>query len=435
MIDIRTRSGRQPWSSSIALAAAALLVTAALLTSLQDHHQASALHAEGHDEEREFDLVIFGATGYVGSLLTASLVGDASKFLSITPGANLNSGAAGVRFALAGRNFSKLGRLCDDASAKAGLPIDMIVADSNDPASLDRLASRSKVVITTVAQAPSEGSGFGEGSLLMRCIQHGTHLVDLDGFWTADAALVQAVDAAARATGSVYSPASGEVAVLADLLTYRAWASLSRPPLRKSTVTSLSFNGVASARDAAETSIWAPYNEPVVRLSAAALGYGPSFDFVELSPTNAAHSDWWNNRLAARRRAARFVMVAQVEAEDGRVAAAAVSGGEVDYEETARLALEMALCLLRDRPRLPAARAGGVWAPAAGWGDTLLARLGRIGLEVVPMEPSDAHKTLHDALERHQHAPALPLAAAPRPPPAPPFADAPSPQSAAGVRA
>ena len=36
--------------------------------------------------EREFDLVIFGATGYVGSLLTASLVGDASKFLSITPG-------------------------------------------------------------------------------------------------------------------------------------------------------------------------------------------------------------------------------------------------------------------------------------------------------------------------------------------------------------
>ena len=62
-------------------------------------------------------------------------------------------------------------------------------------------------MITTVKQTPT---GNGE-SLLERCIAHGTHLVDLDGFWLEDAALVRQLDAAARATGMVYSPASGEV--------------------------------------------------------------------------------------------------------------------------------------------------------------------------------------------------------------------------------
>ena len=83
------------------LAAVALLLAAALYTT---RGWPSALRVE--EPERGFDLVIFGATGYVGSLLTASLLGDARPFLSIAPGVRLNSGTAGVRFALAARNAS-----------------------------------------------------------------------------------------------------------------------------------------------------------------------------------------------------------------------------------------------------------------------------------------------------------------------------------------
>ena len=197
----------------------------------------SLLRSRSAARTREFDLVIFGATGYVGSLLTASLLGDRAPFLSIAPGVKLNSGVEGLRFALAGRDAVKLQQIWDQYQAKgfhvSGLKL--IVADAADPASLDQLVSRTTVVLTTASQQPG-ADGFDANALIRRCIQHGTHLLDLDGFWLGDEALASELDAAARATGASYSPACGEVAVLPDMATYRAWASLGRPLLRSSTV-------------------------------------------------------------------------------------------------------------------------------------------------------------------------------------------------------
>ena len=83
-----------------------------------------------------------------------------------------------------------------------------------------------------------------------------------------------------------------------------------------------------------------------------------------------------------------------VEAADRRVATTQISGGEIDYEDTSRLALEMALALLRDGDDLPAARTGGVWSPAAGWGDALLARLEAIGMGVRVAAPNETAATI-----------------------------------------
>jgi short subunit dehydrogenase-like uncharacterized protein len=336
-------------------------------------------------DARDFDIVIFGATGYTGSLLTALLFDDRTGLLSIPSGTPLSSGVEGVRFALAGRNMTKLQQLrqqyADRGRDVSG--VELIQADLDDRASLDRLVARTRLVVTTVAIMSVYVNGSFEytGSLLERCILHGTHLLDLDGeLWMDDVDFRNRVDVHARASGTVYSPACGEVAVVPDMVVYRAWLHLGRPPLKSAQVHHFFFDGHSPSAPQEEPSIWEAYDSPVVRLSAGALGYGDAFTFTERSPTNAAHADFSKNKGEDVRKVARFVNAAQVEAMDGRQATTIIAGGEVDYEETSRLALEMALSLLRDT--IPAKRTGGVWSPAAGWGAPLLRRLEAIGLGV-----------------------------------------------------
>ena len=82
---------------------------------------------------REFDVVVFGASGFVGSLTAQYLAEHAPQ---------------GVRVALAGRSESRL------AEARKGLPDaaqnwPLIVADANTQRSLDSLVSRTRVICTT----------------------------------------------------------------------------------------------------------------------------------------------------------------------------------------------------------------------------------------------------------------------------------------------
>ena len=350
-----------------------LLIAAALLP----------FRSAAHGAEREFDLIIFGATGYVGNLLTASLLGDRTAFLSLASGVRLNSGVGTLRFALAGRSELRLRQLRDKYESR-GFDVSgvgLIVADAADPASLDEMVLRAKVVLTTVVESPKEGGGFSANSLIRRCIAHGTHLLDLDGFWFKDDALVRELDALARTTGAVYSPACGEVVVVPDMATYRAWTHLGRPKLRRSRVYHAYTNGTAATQGPMEAAFWEYLDVPLMRWSANLLAYGNRFEFSERSPSNQAHRDYVGNKRAEVRKAAKFVTAASVEAEDGRTATATVSGGEVDYEETARIFLETAMSLVEDS--VLAADTGGVWTAAAGWGDALLKRMEAVGLGVV----------------------------------------------------
>ncbi|WP_282780613.1 MULTISPECIES: saccharopine dehydrogenase NADP-binding domain-containing protein [unclassified Nocardia] len=110
--------------------------------------------------DREFDLVLFGATGFVGKL-TAEYLAQAAP--------------AGARIALAGRSEAKLAAVrAELGAAAADWPL--VIADSSDQASLDALAARTKVVVTTVGPYLRYGL-----PLVQACAENGTHYADLTG--------------------------------------------------------------------------------------------------------------------------------------------------------------------------------------------------------------------------------------------------------------
>ena len=113
--------------------------------------------------EREFDVVLFGATGFTGGLTADYLAGAAPD---------------GCRWALAGRNQAKLEAVRDRLAAKdpslATLPL--LHADVSDPASMADVASRARVVITTVGPYVEHGE-----PLVAACAEAGTDYVDLTG--------------------------------------------------------------------------------------------------------------------------------------------------------------------------------------------------------------------------------------------------------------
>jgi short subunit dehydrogenase-like uncharacterized protein len=104
---------------------------------------------------RDYDVVLFGATGFTGSL-TAQYLAE----------------HGGTRWALAGRNADKLAALRD----RIGADVPLLVADSADPASLRRVAQSARVVATTVGPYALHGE-----PLVAACAETGTDYVDLAG--------------------------------------------------------------------------------------------------------------------------------------------------------------------------------------------------------------------------------------------------------------
>lgn len=122
----------------------------------------------------DFDIVVFGATGFTGELTARYLATHAPD---------------GLRWALAGRNRSKLenvrGRLAEVDPALAEL--ELLYADVTDAESLADVAGCTKVVITTVGPYLQHGE-----PLVAACAAAGTDYVDLTGepefvdrMWTA----------------------------------------------------------------------------------------------------------------------------------------------------------------------------------------------------------------------------------------------------------
>jgi short subunit dehydrogenase-like uncharacterized protein len=113
--------------------------------------------------EREYDVVVFGATGFTGALTAEYLAHRAP---------------ATTRWALAGRNRDKLEavrrRLAEISPASAQLPL--LTADTGDASSMRKLAESTRVVITTVGPYIK----YGE-PVVAACAAAGTSYVDLTG--------------------------------------------------------------------------------------------------------------------------------------------------------------------------------------------------------------------------------------------------------------
>ncbi len=101
---------------------------------------------------REFDLVVFGATGFTGKLVAEYIASTAQK----------------PRWAIAGRNKDKLDAL--------GLGVPVLVADALDAEAVAGIARRTKVICTTAGPYAKYGN-----EVVAACAQHGTHYCDLAG--------------------------------------------------------------------------------------------------------------------------------------------------------------------------------------------------------------------------------------------------------------
>lgn len=116
------------------------------------------------NEKRSYAVVLYGATSFVGQITAHYL----TEFLSNAKDKN----GANVTWAIAGRDEEKLNELQSKLASK----VDIIIADSNDAASLDKMTKQTQVIISTVGPYLK----YGE-PLIKSCAHNGTDYVDLTG--------------------------------------------------------------------------------------------------------------------------------------------------------------------------------------------------------------------------------------------------------------
>jgi short subunit dehydrogenase-like uncharacterized protein len=381
--------------------------------------------------DRDFDVVLFGATGFTGRLTAEYLARHAPD---------------GLRWALAGRNPDKLAGVREHLTpidpALAGLTL--LPADVTDPASLAAVAAKARVVITTVGPYLT----YGE-PLVAACAAAGTDYVDLTGEPEFVDRMYTAHHATAVASGARIVHACGFDSIPHDLGAYYAVQRLPDdvPITLRGVVRSRgTFSGgtfhsamiqmsrarqmkqASSARRKAEgrpvgrssravagkphrdsdLGRWLlplPTIDPfvVARSGAALPAYGPDFRYSHYAGTKtlryavggavgmgalglAAQVKPVRNSLLkhinqgdgpdAARRAKSWFRVDFVGEGGGRSVHTRVSGGDPGYDETAKMLAEAALCLaFDDNP--PTA---GQVTTAQAMGDHLIERLQAAGI-------------------------------------------------------
>jgi short subunit dehydrogenase-like uncharacterized protein len=127
----------------------------------------------------EFDVVIYGATGFTGRLVAEYLI----------------TNARGKRWAMAGRSAEKLAEVRDLIGAPVDTPL--IVADASDESSLAAMCARTQVVLTTVGPYQLYGN-----ELVATCARAGTGYVDLCGEPAWMRHMIDAHGEAAKASGA-----------------------------------------------------------------------------------------------------------------------------------------------------------------------------------------------------------------------------------------
>jgi short subunit dehydrogenase-like uncharacterized protein len=382
-------------------------------------------------DARDFDLVLFGATGFTGGLTAEYLAAHAP---------------ADLRWALAGRNRAKLEATRDHLAtlSPAAADLELLHADVDDPGSLADVAQRARVVITTVGPYLQHGE-----PLVAACAAAGTDYVDLTGeaefvdrMWSAHhltavrtgARLVHACgfDSIPHDLGALYTVRllpSDQPITLRGVVRgggmfsggtfHSAVHQMSRPrQLREAAAERRREERRPSGRTSRAVAgtphrdrvlgYWLlplPTLDPIVvaRSGAALPWYGPSFRYSHYAGTKtlryAAGGAGLVTALAATaqvkplrdlvlgrvkqgegpdaaRREKSWFTVDFVGEGGGQTVHTRVSGGDPGYGETAKMLAESALCLaLDDNP--PSA---GQVTTAQAMGDALTARLQKAGI-------------------------------------------------------
>src|SRR5580704_18502465 len=103
--------------------------------------------------KREFDVVLYGASGFTGR--------QTVRYFS-------NFAPPDLKWAIAGRNQSKLQAL------HGGVPV--MVADSSDQTAIDKLVEQTRVLLTTAGPFALYGTGIVDA-----CVRFRTHYCDITG--------------------------------------------------------------------------------------------------------------------------------------------------------------------------------------------------------------------------------------------------------------
>ena len=160
------------------------------------------------DASNAFDVVVWGATGFTGTLVTRHLAKHAPSNL---------------RIAIAGRSEEKLcslvGSLVERGDSDVLLP--MLQGDAADPTDMSALAKVARCVVSAAGPYGENG-----GVLVGACANEGTHYADLTGEPGWMRSIIDAHDATARATGAMIVPCAGFDSVPADVGSYAAAVEL-----------------------------------------------------------------------------------------------------------------------------------------------------------------------------------------------------------------
>lgn len=112
------------------------------------------------NQSREFDIIIWGASGFTGRLV--------AEYLFKQYGISGN-----LKWAMAGRNQQKLETVRASIADKS---VPIVVADSSDETSIKQMVLRTKVICTTVGPYAIYGS-----KLVAACVENKAHYCDLAG--------------------------------------------------------------------------------------------------------------------------------------------------------------------------------------------------------------------------------------------------------------
>jgi short subunit dehydrogenase-like uncharacterized protein len=378
---------------------------------------------------REYDVIVFGATGFTG--------GKTAEYLAL-------HAPPGFRWAIAGRSREKLDAVKARLSARhpACANLGTVVASVDEPASLSKMTASTRVVLTTVGPFID----YGE-PLVKACVEQGTDYVDSTGEPNfVNLLLARYAEPAARANVRLV-PSCGFDSIPADLGAFYTLKHLPEgAPIRMSGYMKLkaSFSGgtersaiksLAPSTDSMKPVRRVPSagrkvtlvtekvkNRPelggwssplptidgavVIRSATTIDRYGPDFSYAH----NAIHASlfilwaaaWVFGSLALfvrvgflrefflrivkksgegpseEQMAQSWFKLRFIAESGGKTVQTEVSGGDPGYGETSKMLAESAMCLALDRASLPAR--SGVLTPAEAMGDVLLDRLQRAGL-------------------------------------------------------
>ncbi len=376
-------------------------------------------------DDRAFDIVLFGATGFTGGLTADYLAAHAP---------------AGLRWAVAGRNADKL----EAVRRRLGVDVEVLVADATDPAALADVARQARVVVTTIGPYLEHG-----GPLVAACAEAGTDYLDLTGEPEFVDQTYLAHHQTAVRTGARLVHACGFDSIPHDLGAYFTVQQLpaDEPITLRGVVRSAgmfsggtfhsAINQFARAKEMRKTYAarrraearpegrssravsGKPHRDPVLgywllplptidpmivaRSGAALAAYGPKFRYSHWAGTKtlryaaggaigvglltvAAQVKPLRELLLGKvpqgsgpdqaKREKSWFTVDFVGEAGGQTVRTRVSGGDPGYTETAKMLSEAALCLaFDDNPDT-----SGQVTPAQAMGDALLPRLQKAGI-------------------------------------------------------